>query len=299
VKLRLTARVESAGVTEEPFGVEVPPYVVELGCDEGNRIVEIRIEKHVDVSDVALPSTSISEDQRVTIRTTTNDPQFQDVLDLVQFIESIGSFHLGIRRIDWARAKYEWIPESDDERRKLTLFAVEMKLQYPQTPVPVDPDTLFRLVRSRERLDRYKIPMAFFREGVNDFRGFRYVNAFHNLYFFLEDLFGGGKTRNKQVEANFIASTDVRQAVSQTVADLRSPDRLRHRTGIETFLKAENCDWTPQGVIRFLVQMRGNLHHFSQRSTKPKGHPLNQHEFEAVAFLLQMICYRIVVSLVK
>jgi hypothetical protein len=233
------------------------------------------------------------------IRTTTSDPQFQDVLDLVQFIESIGSFHLGIRRIDWARAKYEWIPESDDERRKLSLFAVESKLQYPQTPVPVDPGTLYRLVRSRARLDRYKIPMAFFREGVNDFRGFRYVNAFYNLYFFLEDLFGDGKTKNKQVEANFLASTELQQAVSQTVADFVSPDKSRHRKNVKTFLTAENCDWTPQGVTRFIVQMRGNLHHYSQRSTKPKGHPLNQHEYESIAYLLQMICYRVVVALVR
>jgi hypothetical protein len=141
--------------------------------------------------------------------------------------------------------------------------------------------------------------MAFFREGVNDFRGFRYVNAFHNLYFFLEDLFGSGKTKNKQVEASFIANEDLRQAVSQTIADLCAPDKLRHHRNIQGFLRTENCDWTAQGVIRFLVQMRGNLHHFSQRSTKPKGHPLNQHEFESVAFLLQMICYRVVVSLIR
>jgi hypothetical protein len=299
VKLRLTARVDSVGVIDEPFGIEVPPYVVDLGCEKRNQIVEIRVEKQVDVSSVSLPSTTIAEGRRLEFRISTTDPHFEDVLDLVQFIESIGSFHLGIRRIHWQQAKYEWIPESDQERQKLSLFSVQTKHEYPETPVPVDPGTLLRLLRSRTRLERYKIPMAFFREGVNDYRAFRYVNAFHNFYFFLEDLFGEGRTKNKQVEEKFAANSDLIGAAQRSISELMASNHTRHRENVSAFMSDKENDWTTDGIFSFLVHMRGNLHHFSQKSSKPKGHPLNQLEYESVAYLIQMISYHVVVAIVR
>lgn len=297
--LRLTARVESAAIVEEPFGVEVPPYSVDLGCDEHNRVTEIRVEKRVAASDTQLPRTTISPSGEVTFHVMTSDPHFRDILDLLQFIESIGSFHLGIRSVEWSHGKYEWVPETDDERQQLRLFSTQTTFKYRQTPVNVDPGTLARLVNSRTRLERFTIPMAFFREGVNDFRRFRYVQAFHNLYFFLEDLFGGGKTKNRQVEAQFLSDAILQKAVTETLVALEGADLTRHRMNLEGFFKVENAAWTPNGVVSFIVGMRGNLHHYSQKSTKPKGHPLNQREFESVAFLLQMICYRVVAKLVR
>lgn len=294
--LQFTARVEAAAFSREPFGVEAPPYMVDLGSDESGRIIELRIQKRVNPVEVNLPESFVGPDGIFTIRTPTDDPHFQDLVDLAQYIESVGSFHLQIRRVHWQEGEYEWIPESDEERRLLRVFSAKTSLKYPETLVEVKPEVLFRMVRSRRRLEHLKVPLAFFREGVNEFRAFRYVTAFHNLYFFLEDLYGGGKTKNRDVEKNFIGAPQLVHATSLALEALEGPKHDRHNRELDRFLKLENCDRNPIGILKFLVRMRGNLHHFSQRSTRPKGHPLNQHEFEPVAFLLVTVCYRVVVQ---
>jgi hypothetical protein len=292
VILQFTARVEAAAFAREPFGVEVPPYIVDLGADENGRVTELRIQKRVDPHELELPKSSIRPDGVIALHTPTGDPSFVDLVDLAQYIESIGSFHLQIRRIYWQEGEYEWIPENEEERRLLGVFASKTSLKYPETPVEVRPEVLFRMVRSRRRLEHLKVPLAFFREGVNEYRAFRYVTAFHNLYFFLEDLYGGGKTKNRDVEQNFINSPQLVQATTHALQTLKNHEHHERRLG--HFLQIENCGRTPMEILRFIVRMRGNLHHFSRQSTRPKGHPLNQHEFESVAFLLLTICYRVV-----
>lgn len=297
VLVQLTAQVEAVGIVPEPFGIEIPPYAVDLGCDANRRIVEIRIQKRVALTDIQLPKRTLSEDQVLTFSIPSHEPHFQDILDLAQYIESIGSFHLGIRHIHWSNAKYDWVPETEEERRSLQVFSSNTTLTYPETPVPVTPEVLYRLVRSRERLDHLKIPMAFFREGVNDYRAFRYVDAFRNHYYFLEGLFGGTKTKNRQVEEKFHSSPILLKAVDQTLKEFSEPRLSRHQRSLDQFFRREGTAWNTEGVIKFLVGMRGNLLHFSQGSSKPKGHPLNQREFESVAFLILRICYRVVTTI--
>ena len=56
------------------------------------------------------------------------------------------------------------------------------------------------------------------------------------------------------------------------------------------FLHEERKPFTVDGVIELIVQIRGNLAHFSQKSTKRKGHAFNQFDFRGVAYLLQAVC---------
>ena len=295
--LQFTAKVESAAFSDEPFGISVPPYNIDLACDSTNRVVELRVQKQVDPKEIQLPQHVINQDGPSQIEVPVDNPHFNDILNLVQYLESLGSFWFSIRRIYWAEGKYEWVPENEEEQRMLQVFSFKPSFSYPVTPVHVKPDVLYRMVQARSRLSHLTVPLAFFREGVNEFRSFRYVNAFHNLYFFLEGLFGGGKSNNKQVEQQFLSSKALTEAVQEALTWLERPEQHRHKNSLDSLRQMRNYDWSVEGLVALIVWMRGNLHHFSPRSSTPKGHPLNQRDFESIAYLLQIICYRLTAKL--
>lgn len=133
---------------------------------------------------------------------------------------------------------------------------------------------------------------------MNEYRSFRYINAFFNFYFFIEDLYGGGKTKNYHVEENFKRSIHIIEAIKDTIKEFNEQLNLkRHQTILIDFLELEKLTYTVEGIISLIVKTRGNLHHFSQKSTQKKGHPLNQRDFETMAYLLMSICIRALVKL--
>jgi hypothetical protein len=218
---------------------------------------------------------------------------------LLQHIESLGSFWLGVRRIDWRTAEEGWEPEDEQERKSLGLRTFRRSSKYPVEPQPVIQGMLAEIVQSHERLAHLTIPMAFYREGNNAFLGHQYVNAFYNFYFLLEDLYAEGKVSNKEVSKRFKNSPQLRQAVEEALQHLAEPANARHLRRIQEHLSHDNLSLSVDGVLDLIVKMRGDLHHFSQRSTRPKGHPLNQHKFESPAYLLLSICLMLIPTLMS
>ena len=296
--IRLTAKVDSSAVVDEPFGVEQPPYAVDLGCDAHNRVTEIRVEKRLSAG-VKLPQQTATPEGTIQFDIPLDDPEYQDILALTQYLESIGSFWFGFNRVHWAEAKYEWVPESDDDRAALGIFSAKASRRYRETIRKIDPPVLARTLAARSRLEHLTIPMAFFREGVNEHRDFRYVNAIHNLYFFLEGLYAKGKTNNKEVLRSFLSEEMLMDAVAAAIVWLDKPEEQRHKRRLREWQSLRNLDWTTTGVLSLMIWMRGNLHHFSARSSTPKGHPLNQRDFESLSMLYQLIAHTIVGQLAR
>ena len=297
--LQFTARVEAAALVTEPFGVIVPPYTVDLACNDKKRIIELRVQKQVLLSEIRLPQHRIVGPGNYYIDPALDEPHLQDLLELVQYLESLGSFHLNLRRIHWTEGEFGWIAESPEEERALQLYSIKHgPSEYPVTPVHVNPGLLGRMINARGRLRYLTVPMAFFREGVNEYRAFRYVIAYHNHYFFLEGLFGGGKTNNKQVLQKFLSAPILCEATQSAITKLENPALARHRRRID-IQRGTRFEWNTEGVLALLIWMRGNLHHFSVRATTPKGHPLNHREFESIAYLLQMVAYEVVMRIAR
>jgi hypothetical protein len=90
--LQLTAKVDAIGFIDEPAAVAAPPYAVELRSDAKNRIVELRVQKQFTSGEVRAPERVVDTDEMLHVDLTVTDPHFGDLLDLVQYLKSIGSF---------------------------------------------------------------------------------------------------------------------------------------------------------------------------------------------------------------
>jgi hypothetical protein len=213
----------------------------------------------------------------------------EEYLELIrefQELESILSFASGgaLESIEWDAPKEDFIPETEDEERKVHVKSFQFRKKYPEWPVFIGEESFDAIIRSKERYSSVMVALAFLREGVNEFSSRRYINAFYNFYFVLEDLYGERKTKNWAIEKEFRNSKELRKWIRWAIKDNLNK-YVRHRTNIEKFCKEEKVLYDIDGLISLVVNVRGNLHHYSSGSSKHKGTPFNHEDFESIAFL--------------
>lgn len=298
MRFRVSAALDGDGVSPQPFEVMVGD--LRVGVLTGDKSVVNGIWVDAPVPDYLqwLPSLTPGDGTRSNPHHMEfkEPPVGERLLELLQYIESLGSFWLGIHRIEWSTAKREWIAESPEERTHLPVFAISRSMSYERRPLPFEPALLAQLVVAEQSKRWLVIPMSFLREGQNDYEAHRYINAFYNFYFFIEDLYGQGKTKNRQILEMFKSSRELvaaaRKAYSECATD---PSK---RESLANLMSRVGGTTTPNGLLEFLVAMRGELHHFSRKSTRPKGHPLNHHEFQPLAFFAMAVCLNVVPHLI-
>ena len=224
-------------------------------------------------------------------------PRFEEMRALLQYLESVGSFWLSCERVNWAEPLLRWIAESEEEEQLLEVSSFSFKREYDPRPMSATEDVLRYLLESQSALSRYVVPLAFYREGLREHTAKRYLYAFSNFYFVLEDLYARGQFKARAVEEAFLGSPALRSAVDFTLQRLGEHDEAGHKGALAELGRTLGCDMSTAGVLRLVVQMRGNLHHFSSSSPNPKGHPLNQADYEALSFLMFGICVAVVADL--
>lgn len=210
---------------------------------------------------------------------------FNDLKSDFQYIESALSFLGNLRRIYWEEPKQEWIPETKEEESRLKVSAVSFRREgYPDDPRRLTKRAFESIIRTKNKFDCLTTLKAFYREGDRFFKGFQYINAFYNFYFILEDLYGGGKTKNKQIEENFRSSAELREIINW-VMKKHIDAHKKHSKNISESLKERNLKNTADDIMKLLVRTRGRVHHYTSKSTLRQATPLAQRDFESMAFL--------------
>ena len=215
--------------------------------------------------------------------------EFQELEGILSF-ETIGS----LKSIEWDAPTENFIAETEEEKEQVQVHDVCFKKEYPDYPASLDEEGFGRIIRNKEHYVSLIVPQAFYREGTNEFTSRRYINAFYNFYFILEDLYGKGKTRNKDIAEEFRSSKEFRKFVDGVIKDINK--YTRHRVNIERLCKEERVAYDIDGIIELLWKVRGRLHHYSGRSSKHQGTPFDHEDFESVAFLTMGLAVRCILQ---
>jgi hypothetical protein len=225
------------------------------------------------------------------------DKQISDkLIDMIQYIDASLSFLFGVIKIYWEERETSFIAESEEEQRNLDVMSYSLRQHYPeQQRIRLTADVFKDIIQRKSKDDPLKIVMLFHREGIREFHSLRYIQAFYNFYFILEDLYGEGKTQNREIEQKFKANQTLR-IVIQDVLDTVIKPIGNHLQNIQNFLREENKSFDVDGIIELIVRVRGQLHHYSRKSTKRKGTPLNQKDFESMAYLLMGLTVKCIIE---
>ena len=223
----------------------------------------------------------------------------EEYLDFVrefQELESILSFatHGALLSINWDAPKREYIPENPDEEKRIAIRGIHMTKEYRDDPVRINLADFDLLIQNKDKYTSLIVPKAFYREGINAFHLRRYINAFYNFYFVLEDLYGQGETKNKKVANAFKNSTEFKEFL-EWVKNYIDSDK-RHQLNIRRFCNEEKVAYDLEGLIELLQKVRGNLHHYSSKSSKHLGLPFNHEDFESIAFLTMGLAVRTILQ---
>lgn len=303
---RLTAMVSANAVSSNPICLTWDPYRVLLHCDEDCFLSEIRVEKRVEDIPENEPQIVVYKEKpparaTVNLKRTASDANqhVQDLFDLLQYFESVAGYLYQIDWVDWREPRMECFRVSPSgEETQLLSWDIHSESGLPAHQI--DPVQLMELFVARQKFDHLKIPLAFIREGRNDLEAERNINAFFSFYFFLEGLYGNGKWRSRAVKAEFKKSRHVRDAATAVMSHFDEPEFEQHLLNLREFLEADGLEYTVDGVIDLLVNLRGNLHHFSvSNSTAVVGHPLNHATFRTPALLTMSICCEICTALFR
>lgn len=297
MKYKISAKVESNTILKENVKIVFMDYEFNVNRDPNGIINQIAILVKMEDYKKYIPQLLPGNNRHHRINMYKN-PNYDNMINLLQYIESLGAFWFDIIKIYWEEAKEEWIPESELESKEITIFNFEMKKFYPSTPIAFSKDRFIKILNNRIEDHYLVIPMSFKREGIREFRSFRYINAFFNFYFYLEGLYGGGKTKNYQVKNGFRKSKQIKDAINEMIANFKKENNKRHLNSLIKLLKEKNWELNWEKIVDLLVDMRGKLHHYTKESSKKQGHPLNHADYETIAFVLMNICTKSYVSIV-
>ncbi|MBD2569345.1 hypothetical protein [Anabaena lutea] len=288
---QITVKVEADSIYHHPYKLEVDHFILDVILNQDKVVEALNIAMRVNNYQGFLPAISSDIESQITQIELRDSSLYFLLIDLAQHIEALGSFWFGIGKIYWENPRRAWVAETPEEEHDLDLSLNHFQQDSYENKcyIEMEPEMLYSLIKNRHIHRNLVLPMSFYREGCNEFTSRRYTTSFINFYFYLDDLYGQGKTKNREVENLFKSSEHIRSAVEETMQIFQN-ENSENWEELKEFLKMEKKDFTVDGLIELIVQIRGNLSHFSQKSSKKKGHPLNQRDFRSVAFLMKSIC---------
>lgn len=289
---QITVKTDADSIYHQPYRLEVDHFILDVILGQNKMVEALNIALRIKNYQDFLPEVSSNIESRVTQIKLRDSSLSFPLIDLAQHIESLGSFWFGIKKIYWENPKRRWVAETPQEEKDLALMINDFQTESHENICyrEMSPEMLESLIKNRHLHRNLVLPMSFYREGCNEFNSKRYASSFINFYFYLDDLYGQGKTKNKEVENLFKSSEHVRKAFEEAIRFFQDEENSENWEELKEFMQMEKKAFSVDGLIELIIQIRGNLSHFSQKSSKKKGHPLNQRDFRSVALLMNSIC---------
>jgi hypothetical protein len=289
MKCRYTFPVTGNLCPDETFPFEIDGLRYEFNQEKSGFVTAVGIS--FDVSDKSQwpkfgPSSMVGT--KATIRG--SSPRLPEIKQQVRVIAGLLAPH-GLQSINLNEPRQEWIPENDREKAELQVYSFQSKTGHlPRDQANTSPFSfvIASIIGAKQAVP-FEAALSFLRRGYLDMESWAYIDAFYDFYFMLERLYGNGKTKNVDVEREFLSNPILVKCVKDVSDDpetarffLADPECV---TPFQTKYQGRNSE----EILKSIVKLRGFLHH--QSSKRQDGwHPEDQGHYRTDAILLQMIC---------
>jgi hypothetical protein len=186
-----------------------------------------------------------------------------------------------VRRVKWGLPKFEYLPETEEERKRARLPSISIGREEVQRRANLSQRDLERIIALKSRYVPLSVYLSFYREGLNEYATHRFIYAFYNFYFILEGMYARSY---KTVERDFKQSRELMAGIEGLLKH-NSTDRLENREKLLKALKARNKQADINGIIELMVSARGDLHHFQDKPQRVQPTTFNHDQFEVLAFI--------------
>jgi len=286
MRYKVNAPVEGNIYLDCPYSFKKEGYAIEFHLDSDKKLAEIAIWIDVSSRDIEKFKSEISKKNGIIHLKVGGDAEVKNkIKNEYQLLESNLSFiSQGIlRKIHWDKVKEEFIPQNEEEKKYIKVFSFKTTEEYSDPKATIKETILKHYVINGAKYEQLAIPKAFWREGINYFKKFQYIQAFYNYYFIIEGLYANGKSGEKEVLKEFAKSSELSEICEKTLNQFKKDKR--HGKKLIEMMNEENCPNDKFGLQRLLFKIRGRLHHYSKKSSKSVSTPFSQREFETVALI--------------
>lgn len=286
---KIEAEIIGNFIAEKDMMFKHHPFDIDIHFETENDKYFISISKRVFDYDSFLPKVETKNGKISGIVFPSQD-FIKEQIEILQHIESFGAIDKNIEKIVWQNCTIEWIPENEDEEKKLPIKKYSRNISYESDSKVLTKNWLRDCVIHKNQLSHLSLPFSFFREGSNLYRDFKYQSSFISFYLMLEGFFGNGKDyKNEKVKKEFSKSVILTKAINKTVSYLTNANNVHYNWLVKT-CKKYNKKVDKEGIIHFLVEQRGNLSHFSLANSNKQKNPFREKDYHSLAYIAMMIC---------
>jgi hypothetical protein len=213
----------------------------------------------------------------------------------LQAVESVLSYATDsgnpLVRINAWEGATSLIPEAPEEKERVQARGISVARTTQRRPATVTPRFLSDVIEKTSRYGDLVESMAFMRDGTNRLLDGEFIQAFYAYYFIIEGLYAAGRSGEQQIMKRFAKSQTFCSVCEATVSAYfgAGTPRSKEVAVLRPLMASYRCSETVDGLQRFLIRMRQQLHHFSRRSTKLQPHPFNQGAFAPLADLTRLV----------
>jgi hypothetical protein len=152
---------------------------------------------------------------------------------------------------------------------------------------PISPSWFAQTIRDAPKYRDLQIDIAFWREAMNAFEDGKHLHAIHGFWAVIEDLFADGHTGKKQVLRTFKESARFRRTLTSALISFSKAGE--NLTQVKELFATRGHEYTIEGAMGFLYDIRGHLFHFSSRQAATKATPFNQRTFRPLALFMSSV----------
>lgn len=281
MKLEVKAIITGDFILNEPVKAIFPPCECVIYKEEEIRYISV-YKKNIDYQNY-IPK--FNADISITL---TKVEIYEDMIYLLQYIESMGAFNFAIRSISWDEPQITWIPEEDEERGILPILSHQKKYHNDRACKKLNYSNLMDLSTYRKGLKDVHIPFTYYKQGKNLFDSRQYYFAYINFFMMLEYCFANGKFKKDAMIHEFTSSHLLRKSIESTSKMIKEDSNKIHYYWLKEECENHNKKVDIEGIIYVLVEFRGLLSHASKRSEKYLFHSNN---LFSLAFIISCICF--------
>jgi hypothetical protein len=160
-----------------------------------------------------------------------------------QYLESILGFAGEVTRVHWDAPKARVIPERDQESKDIISGSLHVERKWKIVPNRLLKLDMEAIIDDRRIIQPVQLLQSFFRKGKNELYQFRFIDAFYNLFFVLEGLYGKGKAGTKELRTAFASQPDFTAiAIEGWRALVEQDEKLAERALSEMGAQPEQTD---------------------------------------------------------
>lgn len=245
MRFRLECEVESKTLITDLLEINKGDRTYFFYPNDDGLIGKLAIEARVEDPEKFYSTvTETPEDpvSKATIEIHTDNNLYESIEGEFREFESLLALLYNFKRVNWQSVRHSVICETDEERQKTQVFGLSLGKAFPDEPIKIDKQDLRDLIDIKDRYSSMIIPLAFFREGRNEYIDQKFINAFFNFYFILEGIFGNGKTKNKDVAREFKNSVRLRGFTQKAIDEFIRPEP-KHLNRLNEMLSRRHMTW--------------------------------------------------------